>query len=191
MLHCSIVSQPHSCRCSLTALIRRYTGKPDARVRNSQLESLSDVTNLASACYWIASKPQGLSAASTPSVRPGLACLSGVSTEARTITRVLFSFIINLHRGQISGHDQHVHALISVQSATTTYSSATHKWTDRAVSMARRFMQKQTQAVEPIHPNKGEPARTCWIWKLVSCRPSRIYTRLGQPSRQSRSTGVC
>lgn len=49
-------------------------------------------------------------------VRPGLACRSGVSTEARAITRVLFPFIINLHRGQISGHDQYLHALISVQS---------------------------------------------------------------------------
>lgn len=49
--------------------------------------------------------------------------------------------------------------------------------------MTRRFMQK---------PNKGEPARTCWIWKLVSCRPSRIYTRLGQSSRPwARPTGVC
>lgn len=109
------VATPHSCRCSLTALIRRCTGRPDARVRNNQLESLSDVRNLASGCYWIANNRR-VSVQLLYPVRPGLACLSGVSTEARAITRVLFPFIINLHRGQISGHDQYLHALISVQS---------------------------------------------------------------------------
>lgn len=66
------VATPHSCRCSLTALIRRYTGRPDARVRNNQLESLSDVRNLASACYWIANNRR-VSVQLLP--RPAWACL--------------------------------------------------------------------------------------------------------------------